>query len=128
MRPFGAVQTGEAVLLNRIKSSHFTRSPFSWHCSTETVTTLPIVDTIPFYTVLEPFLASNAAVEFFQFTPQKFKCSMKFRPIKSDSRNEASLCGSFHAERQKRKKSTIFSLARFQLLTNLHLKGLLIIL
>ena len=45
MRPFSAFQTGEVVLLNRIKSSHFTRSPFSsWHSFLETVMTLPTVD------------------------------------------------------------------------------------
>ena len=75
MRPgFWCCSNWRSGLLNRIKSSHFTRSPFSsWHISIETAMALLTVDTmeaIPFYTVLEPFLASNAAVELFQFTPQ----------------------------------------------------------
>jgi len=59
MQPFGAVQTGDVVLLNRIKSSLLTRSPFSTgYRSLETVITLPAVDfveTIPFSTFLSLF-------------------------------------------------------------------------
>ena len=61
---------------------------------------------------VEPFLTNSAAVELFS----ELKCSMGFSSIEFDSRNEVILCGSFHAERQKRKKSsTEASLARFQL-------------
>lgn len=73
--------------------------------------TMPSVDFMERFHFAHACLTSNAAVELYS----ELKCSMEFRSIKSDSRSEAILCGSFHAERQKRKKksSTKFSLARF---------------